>query len=241
MNAIKSFFAATRTRVVLGATGLLVLGAVLGALAVTALPALAAHGGDATNTTLTNGATSPAANSYCTLYEQTLASKLSVTVSTLESDNVAAIDAAINQAVKDGKLTQARATAIENKVAANGANVCSHIGMFLGHHHGGRFGKFGAALGQVRHDVQTAVAHKLGYTDAAALHTALADTTIVALAQTKGVSQATLNATITAAVQSDLATLVKNTTITSAQETQALTMVNRLLAAGKYGAFGLGR
>jgi len=209
---------------------------------VTALPALAAnHGGNAVNTTLTNGATSPSASSYCTLYEQTLANKLGVKVSTLESDNVAAIDAVIAQAVKDGKLTQTQATAIENKVAANGTNVCSHIGAFLGRHPGGRFGKFGAALGQVRQDVQTAVAQKLGYSDAAALHTALASTTIVALAKTNGVSQATLNATITSAVQSDLATLVKSNTITSAQEAQALTMVSHLLSAGKYGIFGLGR
>jgi hypothetical protein len=241
MDAIKGFFASTRTRLVLGATGMLVIGAVLGALAVTALPALAAgHGGPTANTTLVGGSTSPSASSYCTLYEQTLASKLGVSVSTLESANVAALDAVINQAVKDGKLTQSRATTIESKIAANGTNVCSHIGMFLGRHPGGRFGAYGPALMRVRQDVQTAVAHKLGYADAAALHTALASTDIVTLAKSKGVSQATLNATITATVQSDLATLVKNKTITSAQETRALTMVSHLLSAGKYGVFGLG-
>lgn len=225
----------------LGAAGLLVLGGILGALAVTAIPALAAGRGDAANTTLVGDTTNPSASGYCALYEQTLAAKLGVSVSTLESDNIAAIDAVINQAVKDGKITQAQATQIEQNVAANGTNVCSHIGAFLGkHHRGGRFGVFGAALSQVRADVQAAVAKKLGYADAAHLHSALMGTDIVSLAKSKGVDQATLNATIKAAVQSDLNSLVSKGTITSAQETQALTMVTNLLNAGRYGVFGLG-
>ena len=241
MQAVKRFFTTTRTRVVAGAVGLLVLGGILGALAVTAIPALAAgHGGDVVNTTLTGDTTSPSAASYCALYEQTLAAKLGVKVSARESANVAAIDAVINQAVKDGKLTQARATQIEQMVAANGTNVCSHIGAFLGNHRGGKMGVFSAALRQVRGDVQTAVAKKLGYADAAHLQAALTGTDIVSLAKTKGVDQATLNATIKATVQTDLNTLVSKGTITSAQETQALTMITGLLNAGRYGVFGLG-
>jgi uncharacterized protein YidB (DUF937 family) len=241
MQTVKRFFASTRTRIVAGAVGLLVLGGILGALAVTAIPALAAnHGDDAANTTLTGNTTNPSAAGYCALYEQTLASKLGVNVSTLESDNIAAIDAVINQAVKDGKLSQTRATQIEQKVAANGTNVCSHIGVFLGKHHAGRFGAFSAALHQVRTDVQTAVAKKLGYADAAHLQSALAGTNIVSLAKSKGIDQATLNATIKSTVQADLNTLVSKGTITSAQETKALTMLTNLLNAGRYGLFGLG-
>jgi hypothetical protein len=239
MEAVKRFFASTRTRIVAGSVGLLVLGGILGALAVTAIPALAAGHGDVANTTLSGDTTSPSAGSYCTLYEQTLAAKLGVSVSTLESDNVAAIDAVINQAVKDGKLTQARATQIEAKVAANGTNVCSHIGAFMGKHRGGKFGAFSAALRQVRTDVQAAVAKELGYADAAHLQAALTGTDIVSLAKTKNVTQAALNATIKSAVQTDLNTLVSKGTITSAQETQALTMITNMLNAGRYGIFGL--
>lgn len=66
-------------------------------------------------------AASSATNPSCELYLQTLASKLNVSVTTLEQDQAAARDAVINQAVKDGKLTQAQATAIEQRIASRQA------------------------------------------------------------------------------------------------------------------------
>jgi uncharacterized protein YidB (DUF937 family) len=237
---IRNWFRSTRVRVVAGALALLIVGGVLGFVVSVAMPAFAAarNGNVAVATTPTT-----TANAYCTLYEQTLAKELGVSVSTLESDNINAIKAVIDQAVKDGKITQAQATTIENKLTADGTNVCSHIGGILGGHKGG-FGHAGAAfgaLGQIRTAIQTAVATKLGYANAAALQTALANTDIVSLAKTKGVSQATLNATISGAVKTQLDTLVKNGTITSQMETNLISMVTSALNAGQYGIFGLGK
>ncbi len=245
MNRIKDFFGASRTRMTLGALGLLVVGAILGGVVATAIPALAAsHNNDATNNTLVAnaGTTGSGVNGYCTLYEQTLANNLGVSVSKLESANVSAIDTVIDQLVKDGKLTSDKAASLKQMVAANGSNVCSHVAQFINMYHGrhGAFGQYGAELKQIRQDVQAAVAAKLGYANAAALRSALTSTDIVSLAKSKGVSQATLNATIRATVKSDLDKLVSNKTITSAQEAQALALVDQALSAGKYGLFGLG-
>jgi len=65
--------------------------------------------------------TSAATNPYCEQYLQTLASKLNVPVATLEQDQLAAKVAVINQAVTNGKLTQAQATAIEQKLTSHQA------------------------------------------------------------------------------------------------------------------------
>ncbi len=232
---IRNWFQSTRVRIVAGALALLTVGGVLGFVLAVAVPAFAAS----RNANVAVATTPTTANAYCTLYEQTLAQKLGVSVSTLESDNVAAIEAVINQAVKDGKITQTQATALESKLSANGTNVCAHIGGILGGHKGG-FGHAGlGALGQIQQAVQTAVATKLGYAGAAALETALANTDIVSLAKTKGVSQATLNATISGSVKSQLDTLVKNSTITSAVETKLLSMVTTALNGSHYEIFGL--
>src|SRR5579863_8286859 len=64
---------------------------------------------------------STATNPYCEQYLQTLASKLNVSVTTLEQDQLAAKEAVINQAVSNGKLTQAQATAIEQKLKSRQA------------------------------------------------------------------------------------------------------------------------
>jgi hypothetical protein len=237
---MNTFFRSTRVRIAAGAMALLLGGGVLGAVLATAIPAAAA--GHTINTTLSPAATAPANGQYCTLYEQTLAQKLGVSVSTLESDNVAALKAVIAQMVKDGKLTQTQADAINKQIDANGSNICSHLAQFGGHgRHGGPgdFGAFGAQLKQIRTDVQTAVAKQLGYADAPALETALNTNNgdIVALAKTKNVTQAQLNTTITNTVKTDLDAAVKAGTITSTQETQAQTMVQSQLDAGHYNLF----
>jgi hypothetical protein len=234
---MNKFFQSTRTRIVAGSLALLLGGGILGAVLATAIPAAAA--GHSANTTLNPAATAPATGQYCTLYEQTLAQKLGVSVSTLESDNVAALKTVIAQMVKDGKLTQTQADTITQQIDANGTNICSHLGQFMGKGGKGGFGAFGAQLKQVRTDVQTAVAKQLGYSDAAALDSALTSNKgdIVALAKTKNVTQAQLNTTITNTVKGDLDKLVTAGTLTSAQETQALSLVQTQVNAGHYALF----
>ena len=64
----------------------------------------------ASTTTPTNSTQTKKVNPYCTLYQQSLATKLNVSVTTLTQDRKDALDAVIAQKVKDGKLKQAQAT-----------------------------------------------------------------------------------------------------------------------------------
>lgn len=95
-----------------GASTLLLLAILFGAFF--AGPLLASANGS-------QNTSSTATNTYCTQYLQDLANRLNVSVSTLEQDKLAARNDVINQMVKDGKLTQSQATAIEQKLASHQA------------------------------------------------------------------------------------------------------------------------
>lgn len=74
---------------------------------------------------------SPAApNSSCLQYLQDLARRLNVSLATLEQDQRAAKEDVLAQLVKDGKLTQAQADAIRQRLQAHQA--CSGKGRFPG-------------------------------------------------------------------------------------------------------------
>src|SRR5690348_11950432 len=105
MTKLRELLSSTRMRLIVGGIGLLLIGGVIGSLIV-ALPAIAA--GQQNNATPT-----PGPNKYCQTYEQTLAKQLHVTQQQLEQANQTALKAAIQQAVADGKLTQAQANQIE--------------------------------------------------------------------------------------------------------------------------------
>lgn len=244
MNGLQTFFAATRTKVVGGAFALLMVGGVLGAVVATAAPSFAAanhtNGKLTTKTTTGNG---PA--KYCQVYEQSLEKQLQVSQAQLETANQQALKDALAAAVKDGKLTQAQADQVNQKIAANGTNVCDHIGQFLGKHAGhqgmpGAFGAIGPQLMQIHTALQTAVATKL-HISTSDLQTSLASTDLVTLAKQHNVTQSDLNSTIQATVKTQLDGLVKAGTLTSDQETQALTFLTAQINAGQYGLLGLGQ
>jgi hypothetical protein len=167
-----------------------------------------------------------------------LAKQLHVTQQQLEQANQAALKAAIQQAVADGKLTQAEANQIEQKIAANGS-FC-HPGAFGGRGHGA-FGEYGKSLMQARQAVVTAVAAKLGIS-ADTLKTDLKNgQDIVTLASQHGVSKSTLNSTILSTVQTQLKDAVNAGTITSQQSQQLQTMITNQVNAGNYGIVGLAK
>lgn len=58
---------------------------------------------------------------YCDQYQQSLAKRLNVSVSTLQQDRQGAVSDVLAQMVKDGKLTQTQADAITKRVAAHQA------------------------------------------------------------------------------------------------------------------------
>jgi polyhydroxyalkanoate synthesis regulator phasin len=70
-----------------------------------------------TTTTTTN------ATNYCDQYQQDLAKRLGVSVSTLTGDRKSAFEDTLSQLVKDGKLTQNQADQIQQRVESN--KTCS--------------------------------------------------------------------------------------------------------------------
>jgi len=66
-------------------------------------------------------ATSATTNPYCEQYLQDLANRLNVSVSTLQSDKLSARKDELAQLVKDGKLTQKEADAIEKRLESHQA------------------------------------------------------------------------------------------------------------------------
>lgn len=100
---------------------MLLLGILFGAFFASPLIA-SAHG----TTPSTAAATSPSANSYCLQDLQDLAKRLNVPLSTLEQDQKAAKEDILAQLVKDGKLTQAQANTIKQRLESHQA--CSSKG-----------------------------------------------------------------------------------------------------------------
>jgi hypothetical protein len=92
-------------------------------------PSMASASTGQANATPTSTKTSPTTKvNYCNQYEQALATKLNVSVSTLTQDNKAALITVINQKVKDGKLKQARADILIKKINSSAGNICPRHG-----------------------------------------------------------------------------------------------------------------
>lgn len=77
-----------------------------------------------------SAASTPAANSYCQQFLQDLAHRLNVPVTTFEQDKQAAREDVLAQMVKDGKLTQAQADKIKQRLETHTA--CANAGKGLG-------------------------------------------------------------------------------------------------------------
>ncbi len=60
-------------------------------------------------------------NPYCQQYQQDLAKRLGVPVSTLQKDSLAAAEDVLAQLVKDGKLTQSQANRIRSRMESHKA------------------------------------------------------------------------------------------------------------------------
>lgn len=104
-----------------GGATLLLLSILFGAFF--AGPLLAsAHGTQAT-------ASTPAINPYCQQYMQDLARRLNVPVATLEQDKQAAREDILAQMVKSGKLTQAQADRIKQRIQSHQACTGQHQGL----------------------------------------------------------------------------------------------------------------
>ena len=209
--------------------GILLVGLVTGALLSGGFPAWA-FGSSATPTP---GTATKGNGQYCQLYEQTLANELHVSQSTLESANQDAIKAVIQQAYKDGKITQTEETNLLNRASAMGTHGCAGMRFGFGHGRGG----FGPQLAGARQAILNAVAGRLGIT-AATLQSDLASgQTIAQIATAKNVpltGSNGVNAAYLSAVQAQLNQAVSAGTITQAQSTRLYSMAQQGVASGHY-------
>ena len=113
-----------------GGSALLLLCLLFGAFF--AGPLFASAGPTKTAPTPAPTATTPTAttNRYCQQYQQDLAKRLGVSVSTLQKDRLAAAEDVLAQLVKDGKLTQSQANRIRSRMESR--KPCTghwHMGM----------------------------------------------------------------------------------------------------------------
>ena len=170
-----------------------------------------------------NSTTQPQTDVYYNLYLQNLATSLGVTQGKLTTSMTQAAKDTIAQAVKDGKLTQAQADSLNQRIDQMALN--GQYG-FEGFGHGPGFGGpgfgghgEGAPISSTTmSNVETAVAAKLGLTSAQLTTDFQSGQTIATLAASKNVALADIKTTIINTVKPDLDAAVKAGTLTQAQE-----------------------
>lgn len=114
-----------------GASLLLLLGILVGAVYGSSRIANASAKTTTTTTATTSAATTPDANNaYCTQFQKSLAKRLGVDAGKLQTAESGAAKDTIDQMVKDGKLTQAQATQIESQLG--NATNCQFKGKGFG-------------------------------------------------------------------------------------------------------------
>ncbi|MBF6591538.1 MAG: hypothetical protein IVW57_13560 [Ktedonobacterales bacterium] len=190
-------------------------------------------------------ATPSAADSYCQLYLSKLASQLNTTTDKIASANQAAMQAVIDQMVKDGKLTADQKAKLEQRLQNVGKNPCAFLaGRFGGAGHFGPGGLDGA-LKNARGAIESAVASALKLSSASTLESDLAaGQSISAIATAQHVSISTVNSAYLNAVQTQLNQAVSSKLITQAQATTMYTKIQSEVSKGRYplleGRHGMG-
>jgi hypothetical protein len=190
-----------RRKVMLAALGGALLMLILIAIALIASPIGAFAASAATSPTTTKNTK---AHPYCTLYQQTLAKELNISVDTLRQDNKNALIAVIQQKEKDGKLTQAQATKAEQRIDKSQGNLCN----FAKKHPKQQL------LNKYRTDILTEVAQKLQIQPAQLTAQLKAGKSLHDIASAKNISDSQLQSYITTAIKDTLQKAVTTGTIT---------------------------
>ena len=175
-------------------------------------------------------------------YLDDVAKRLNVTPAQLEAAMKGALIDRLNAAVKAGRLTQAQADQIKQRIQQG------HVPFFLGHRGGRMFGGgpggFGPPGGLRGHGAFAAAATYLGLSDAQLMGDLRSGKTLAQIATAQGKSVSGLETAMTDAVKSRLDRLVASGWITKLQEQRILNRlsarINRLvnraqLAAGPAG------
>lgn len=172
-------------------------------------PLLASASAKATTTTTAQPNAQP--NAYCEQYQQDLAKRLGVTVSTLQQDRKGAFEDVLAQLVKDGKLTQAQADAIKQRVESHQACTGNH------------FVYRGLVIKQFLHkygsDIISQVASGLHLSSDQLTSQLKAGKSLNEIAQAQNVSASALHTIVLNAVNSDVNKAVSAGDLTQAQGT----------------------
>ena len=172
-----------------------------------------AHTGQS-NTTAT-GTPTTATNTYCEQYLQDLAKRLGVSVSTLQQDKLSAREDVLAQMVKDGKLTQSQATAIQQRLQSHQA--CTGKGNGVGR---------GIVLGSLKQylpTIESQVAQGLKLNSSQLTADLKNGQSLDQIATAQGVTSAQLHTLVLNAVQSAVNQAVKDGNLTQAQANAFMT------------------
>ena len=172
-----------------------------------------------TNQSTTTAAATPTTNTYCEQYLQDLAGKLNVSASTLQQDKLSAREDVLAQMVKDGKLTQSQATAIEQRLQSHQA--CTGKG------HGVGRGIVLSSLKQYLPNVENQVAQGLKLTSSQLTADLKNGQSLNQIATAQGVSSAQLHTLVLNAVQSAVNQAVKDGKLTQTQATNFITALQK--------------
>ncbi|GCF09704.1 hypothetical protein [Dictyobacter arantiisoli] len=194
-----------------GACAMLII--LAGVLFVAPLIASAASGNNASTPATTR-------NTYCAQYNQNLAKSLNVPVSTLTQDRKAAITNVINQMVKDGKLKQARATAIEKRIANSKGTACPKV-ITAAHKHAY------AWLNKYQTNITSSLAQGLHLTSAQLLAQFKAGKNLEQIAKAQNVSTSALTTLVQNTANSVVKQAVSAGTLTQKRATAITTFIQK--------------
>ncbi len=194
-----------------GGTATLVVCLLVGAFFAGPLLASAQSTQNTSNTTQT--ASTPTATNYCQQYLQDLAQRLNVSASTFEQDRTAAKEDILAQLVKDGKLTQAQANTIKQRMQSQQA--CKGKGNELGLQRGIML----KALQQYRTSVLNQVAQGLHLTSTQLQSDLQQGQSLSKIAKAQNVSATQLHTIVLNAVDSALNQAQQAGVITQSQDT----------------------
>ncbi|MEO8245654.1 MAG: hypothetical protein ABI622_00910 [Chloroflexota bacterium] len=212
-----------------GGAGALVVAAIVGGTLISGV--LAAPATPATDAT---AVADDAEGTYCQAYLDALANELGISSDELTTAGRAAAATTIDAAVAAGDLTEERATALKERLAASAGEGCGLLG---GWHHPGRRGGPGGPGGPGMlpfGDLLGTAADSLGIDQAALVERFRAGETLADIASAEGVDVATVTAAVSDALDSALADAVAAGDLTQARADEIAAHIATELADGTW-------
>lgn len=213
-----------KKRMLLIGGGVVLLAAILIG-AVVALPRAAS----ASSTSSSPTPTSTTQNQYCVQFNQDLANRLGVSVSTLQQDRQQAQIDLVNQLVKDGKLTSAQGSTLTQRIQSHQA--CAN----MKHQPYARF-VLKQFWSKYRSNVADQIAQGLNLSSSQLVSDLKSGESLAQIAKAQHVSLAQLKTVVSNAINSSLNSAVNAGDLTSAQQSAISTfiqhhpaLVNKLL------------